>query len=777
MSQVAANTFVLAGVWLVWLVTGAGPALLLLRRSWRGQALFLAPVLGMTLLGLVGLFRLSVLLVPLAPRLDAALLGALSVLLCALTRRSWPGAWRRSRRSLALLVVPAAFAAAHAALFGKGGYQLLVGGQDQLQYCLNARYMLHVMHTGSADDVPVPRQDHYVHDLTTRLLPYLRAHRRGAEVVLASTAALTGLPPEEAFPVCVGAAGVALGLALVFVGRAGLRLRRRGIFVLQLALLGSACLAVCHVQGSLPNLLSLPQRLTCLALLALVLPAPSLRGTVLTALLVAGALAFYGDSAFPGLVLPGAALVAWNLWRSPTPKRVLACAGAVTVLAILLAPAGFTPLVKSTADNFRMLRNGVQAPAPGAAPAGPLWRSPFWPQAWPLLLGVTSYYDAGRANALLAQYLAARPSWGCVVCLGLGALGLLGLLLRRAPAARLFALALAIWGAGALVYAGTNDYLRFVRCGQYALPLALAGLAALAGGAPRRLRRAPALVGLGVLAAFAAVNLWTVERIYRYVRSHDTQSDAILLRLDGHSALWKELREELKPSERAPLLIAGFQETVRPFAIVCALPDHPHFLGASITRFWPLPDLGPRLTYPPEDRDSRLSGEQQQAARRLQGQSWSELTPELLGRSVQAVVAVGQGYPAEWGPWPDVVAPRVRRFRPVCDVVYKTQPGLTLAPGALGPLERDAGGPYRQLRRGGPVEPAGREAAGHVFRLVYEGQADDVKLRVGGQTYSGAPGAAGVELAAPVPGGGAAGLELLVARPVKVRRLGWDPAP
>ena len=53
-----------------WYFTGLGPTYLLLPASLRREGYLLAPLVGMGLLALVGLFEITVLLTPLVPRVN-----------------------------------------------------------------------------------------------------------------------------------------------------------------------------------------------------------------------------------------------------------------------------------------------------------------------------------------------------------------------------------------------------------------------------------------------------------------------------------------------------------------------------------------------------------------------------------------------------------------------------------------------------------------------------------------------------------------------------------
>jgi hypothetical protein len=704
------NLGLLAWTAAVW--TGCGYGFvrgMLPRRGWR-EAVLLAPLVGACLLGLLGFFEVAVLLVPLRPWLNAAALLVLSALLARYAGRKDRAAVGLKGRQLAwLCLTPAASLAAFAWLFHAQGFHLLVGSQDQIQYCENARHVLEVMHTGAEADVPVPRQDHLVSDFCTRFLPYLREYRRGAEVLLATTMALCRSGPQQAFPLTVAGGYFTLGLSLAYLGHRLLRLRLASCILLQLLLLGSAHLTLLHYQGSLAHLLALPLCLLALPATARALRAPSVGHRLLAGLLCGSLFTFYNEPVAVVLLLPLGAYVCWRAWASPRQRGRLALRlAAVLAVALAVSPLAVQATKTNTVSNLQKVRAGLTQPRPAAAePARPSpVRSPFWAQT-ANVLGLTSYFDTTRTNADLSRAYAV-PAWrGCAACALLWAAGLAGLLLRRRAEARLFALVLLAWAGGAFAFAHSQDQLRFWRSVQYTMPFALVGLVLLAETSSRRpvhlavtwpvqLSFGPVQVAVVLL---LAVNLFTVYRTARYTVARDAHTDAVLFRFEETAPEWVALRRHVAESSGgSPVLISGYKDTIRPHLLAVGTAPNPHFLGDSIAGFWPLPRIHqakvPEVEWPRVG--TRVSRQRFiEEYYRQQRPSWSELSASYLARSVVAVVPPGHGYPEEWRPWRDVYPPLVERGHPLCDLVHKDRHLVRLS--SAGDLQHDAQGPYRLL--------------------------------------------------------------------------------
>jgi hypothetical protein len=326
-----------------------------------------------------------------------------------------------------------------------------------------------------------------------------------------------------------------------------------------------------------------------------------------------------------------------------------------------------------------------------------------------------------------------------------------------------------------------QDGLRFVRSGQYALPYAVVGLVLLACGRRRTWpRRLLAWGASALLLGFVLINALTTYHTFNYLTEHDAVTDPIVIRFNQRTASWRALNEELQTSMKAPVLLAGFPDTVRPLMIACGIRNHPHFLGDSMS-FWGMNKLCTQEDLQPTPLsafNSRVSKWAYEAALKQRNEPWDVLMPRFLEQSVQAVVPVGHAFPAEWQPWKDIFPPRVVRFPGICDVVYKKERALALAEGMAGPLEQDEYGLYRLLQSGGPVLPQAGASDSYTLTLRYDGNLGVVKLHVGDAVYAAAP-APGpqAEVVAPVTWGDLSRVSLEVEGPVKLRSVAWEPGP
>jgi hypothetical protein len=775
--------------WLAAVWTGCGYGFvraMLPRRGWREAAL-LAPLVGYCLLGMLGLLEVAVLLVPFSPWLNAAALLTASCLLARYAGRPGRSAVGLKGRQLACLgLVPLAALVAFAWLFHAGGFHLLVGSQDQIQYCENARHVLGVMHTGSEADVPVPRADHLVSDFSTRNLPYLKDYRRGSEVVLASTMALCRTGPQQAFPLTVGGAAFALGLSLAYLGRRLLRLRVAGCVLLQLLLLGSAHLMLLHYQGSLALLLALPLCLLAVPVTMRALRSPLAGQRLLAGLLCGSLFSFYTEPVAGALLVPLGTYVCWRAWASRRRGRLALRLAAVLAVALAVSPLAARTVLANTVGNLKATQAELGQPRPAGGPS--VVRAPMWAQT-AVMLGVASYFDDTPVNVTLSQAYA-KPAWrGCAACALLWAVGLAGLL-RQRGAARLFGLVLLAWAAAAFTFAHTQDALRFWRAAQYAMPLALVGLVLLA-----KMPSAPAvwwrrcgswaLVWPARLAVvlLLAVNLFTVYRTARYTVARNAHTDPVLFRFDETAAEWVALRQRLAESPDAPVLISGYKDTIRPLLLAVGTSPSPHFLGDSIARFWPLP----KFHYQEGNAEewarfgTRISCEKflEESAKQRAG-PYEEIAASYLRRSVAALVPPGHGYPEEWRPWRDVYPPLVVRGHPFCDVVYRDRHAAGLS--SAGELQHDAAGPYRLLAPDAVLTLPG---AARPVRLLlrYEGAPSELEVSVEGGPAARAEatspdGLSQTSVQLP-PGAKVVRITVPAAerRPVKLRDLRLDEAP
>jgi hypothetical protein len=275
------------------------------------SACLLSPLIGYILVTAVGLVKVNVLLVPLQPVANLSVLIVLSAAACWLKRRQLRlslQAFLRQRGAF-LLIAPAFLAALNFSFaFQNSGLELLSGSEDELQYCSNAAHILLNQHFGTASDTPVPRIDHWVYDWVSRQQCYAWNYRKGAEVLLASTAGVTNLPTVLAFPALCGALTTIIVLVMGTVGSDCLHLGRKRTAVLQFGFVFLFYLAALHLQGSLANLCSL---LCFLAGAALLRPALSKTATfglaALCGVVCGGGALYYGEvfGAMMGLPVVG----------------------------------------------------------------------------------------------------------------------------------------------------------------------------------------------------------------------------------------------------------------------------------------------------------------------------------------------------------------------------------------------------------------------------------------------------------------------------------------
>jgi hypothetical protein len=721
----------------IWFVCGYGFVRAMLpRRSW-GEASLLAPLAGLCLLGFAGLLELGVLYVPLYPLANVVGLASGSLVLALWAGRR-PAVGVSGRELLLLLAVPLVVLVCFASLFRREGFHLLVGSQDQIQYCDNARHMLYVMHTDSPLDVPVARQDHYLADSNTRVLPYLKRYRRGAEINLATLMALTGCSAEAAFPLTVGASLLTLGLTLAFLGRCCLRLRWGACVVLQFVFLTSYHLILLHYQGSLAHLLGVPILLAVVGLAPRAFRSGAPGRLALTGLMAGSVLSFYSEPALVGLIVPFALLAGWRLWKDRRRARLALRFACLVVLIGSVSPTGVFSLVKNTTTNLQVLGQQLQAPGVAAQtgeqadPLSAFLQSPLWANMH-VLLGVSSYYDQSPVNHALASYARSRPWLGLLVPVVLWAVALLGLLRRRSAVARLFALILLAWVGSCVLFAHAGDFLRCCRSSQYALPYALVGIVVLSFGnsfgSKRSLRcLVPALgwSARAVLLVFVVANTWTAIRTFRYTVGHNASNDGIVFRVQPDRREWITLREQLCDSCDAPVLLAGYRDTIRPHLLANGIQPARHFVGASILSFWPLMSTTEKpASQPYSDLNTRLTEAQYHDHIARENQMWGNVVPGFLESSVQALVPRGHGYPTEWTRWSDVFPPRILTGHPYCDVVYKTEHAIELSP--VGERSCDERGPYRLLGERGFLSFQDTPAFVRLT-LRHEGNVGDVEL-------------------------------------------------
>src|SRR5262249_52558049 len=154
---------------------------------------------------------------------------------------------------------------------------------------------------------------------------------------------------------------------------------------------------------------------------------------------------------------------------------------------------------------------------------------------------------------------------------------------------------------------------------------------------------------------------------------------------------------------------------------------------------------------------------------------WPSLLPRLVERSVQAVVPTGHGFPEEWADDQDIYPPRRAHFENLCDILYRYEHALTLAPGMTGPLAHDSEGNYRSLIASGSILVRDHDGSPHLLSLQYDGDAGAVKVRVGERTHAGTQtGPDRAQILVRV-GPDESDLALTVDGAIKLRSITWTP--
>lgn len=731
-----------------WYLVGLGPTLALLPRIQRREAFLLAPVIGMCSLILMGFFEISILLTPIVPHFNFILLATISLICCFIIRRSSikENILYKPEKSFAWLLIPSlALLLIFAWLFHHSGFHLLVGSSDQLQYCLNAKQILEEMHTGSPNDLPIPRYDHFVYEMVTRIQPYLKTWRRGAEVMLATMTSLTRLTEGEAFPVTILSALITLGLTLSYLGRNFFKISTLACLVLQITFFSSFYLLLLHVQGSLAMILAMTPGLLALALLVQVVYTPSWRWIVLSAIVIAGYFCIYCEPSTINVILPSLLLIAWECYRSwssgfATLKRLTA----VYVLALIIAPYAFYVVILSFTGNFLVVfSNWITLLSTTSTTTVKAISLDSITHLWSLatvILGSNSYYDRSSINAAIAVFSSKAPWIGLVEFLAVGGFAILGYIKARKSLGFIYAIILIIWATVSPILALQQDYLRFARSIHYTLPFAMIGLVLLASqnnmsSSRKKIWVALTWIGRVFLIAFIFINLCTSIRTIYYLASHDVTNDPIILHFNERSPDWQNLKKELQTSARQniPVLFSGFTETIRPLAIASVIPDIRQVVGDSLSKLWQVYSLH-RSERDFSNYNVHLPDKQLVTIQQEEDTHWTKsMVPNLVKLSEQAIIPVGHGYPDEWISSKDVYPPLIKHFATICDVVYRKQFSIELANNMTSAVKKDNGGLFRILSTSGLIITHDHPTTAQQLTLKYDGPIDSVKLRVHNQ--------------------------------------------
>ena len=825
------NTGVFLYAFAAFYFSGLGISLILLPQPHKKYVFLLAPLIGISLLTLLGLFQIVILLVPYTPRANISVLLIVSLLICLVfCRRDIRSAWAKFKASAWLFIIPTLLIFVFSWMFHQEGLHLLVGSSDQLQYCENARQILEEMHTGSSLDVPVPRKEYYIAEAIKRQLPYLKVYRRGAELMLATTASITGLSYQASYSVMVLNALLTLGLIMGFIGQLFMKLSKFYTVILQLAFTSCFYFYLLNIQGSLALLLSIPVGLATLAFLSSISSQSTWRNLALTAIITAAYFSIYPEPALINVLFPSFVLLLWHAFKNKSSfYLILRNIAYLYLLVFMLAPTAFHNVFATAAANFKLLVP-LNSTMTGASYTS-LFQSfayDFSMQAWELtgaVLGLISYYDTGSFHNTMRDLFINHPIVGFMVFILMSICGLLGCVKTNNLFARLLCIPTVSWIAVAFVTAYKHDGLRFARSLHYLMPFTLVGMVLLAsryelwsknilsikrrGLLPiftrsqiravilqlRQQTLSKVFVSI-ILISFIFINIYTTFRTVRFVAKHNNRNDPVLLHFDERDLEWRLLKKDLRysASHHVPVLISGFKETVRPFAISIIIRDQMHILGKKLARFWNLYDPSePLLNNTLLSKDCKniyetiqkfgiaqlnampdifqpykqivfksldfyryiltfkLSNEYQewsmyntrlQSSKMLHFQHydnrpWYGVEAELISKSEQAVIPFDVDYPEEWLNNKDIFPPLIKNFPNVGKVIYRHQYVVTLPNRILAPLERDTKGAYRKLLASGSIIFHKKTTVPHIFTLNYDGKVGDIKLQVGDKCYTG----------------------------------------
>lgn len=813
--------------------SGLGISLILLPKQQQQQSFLLAPLISICFLTLVGLFQITVLLVPFTPRANISILLVISLCICiGFCRLDLRRAWAKFRLTLIWLwFLPVLLVFVFSWMFHDGGLHLLVGGSDQLQYCENARQILEEVHTGSSLDRPVARQDHFVYEMNTRILPYTKGYRRGAELMLATTTAITGLSYHAAFPVTVLNSLLSLCFVIGLIGRYFLRLSRQYALLLQLIFISGFYFLLIHVQGSLAVIMGIPTGLTTLAFLSRVTSKSTWQSLVLTGIMMATYFSIYAEPALINVMIPTVALLIWHLVKNkPSFFNVLRNISLIYLIVFTLAPVAVSNVFAHAAGNISLLTspyvNGASVSTTSILAIQQFF-SGFSMQTWEVagaILGFMSYYNVGSFHLIMKFLFIKHPVFALMGFMLFSSCGLLGFLKSKNMLGYLYSIPLVCWLLTSLVTAHQHDDYRFARSLHYAMPFAMIGIVLLVSQYRRfhqvsfnmtkrslsftKLRVNLWRVGWGsggathtafwkepikiavtiMLAIFIILNIYTTIRTVRFIASHNNDNDPILLRLNEENREWELLRKELQYSalHHAPVLISGFQETVRPFAISIIMRTQTHVLGKSILSFWKLydiPEPGMKPISPSASElwlryNTRLQEHELFNFQQHENQPWHEIEERLVNNSEQAVISLSNKYPVEWLATKDIFPSKIKHFSNICNVVYRHRYSVTLPDNMISSLKHDKNGAFRKLLSSGPVIVNGKVTTPHVLTLNYEGGVNDVKLLIGHKLYVGK--SAGfnryMTIVAVVDPKDKPSLSIDVLDIVKLRSISWEPA-
>jgi hypothetical protein len=727
---------------------GLGPVLFILEKRFTGNVMLLAPIFGIVFVGFLGLFRISVWLVPLRPIIDATGLLVVSLLLCLLAVR-WGGKIKKVEwKALCIKVlVPVLFIISFAALYRQEGFTLLSAAHDELNYCSNAQHMICNQHTGSSLDIPVARPDHYLYDFNPRDLCYNQFYRRGAEISLATVAVWTGLSTEEAFPVTVGVLLFSFFLLLGFAGAECLGFSSLRTLLLQTSFAVSFIYVfMLHLQGTLAQLCAVQMLLGSICLAALGLARQSGRWCFLSGILAGGVFFFYQEIAIVGLMIPLLIMMAYYLLTQPDERKKTLYNSLILLVGMLVfGNRMIYSSIFQVSGNSSVLLSGLLKTNSLSEAVHPF---EDWLQAIHVL-GFASYFDTSDVNGQIVQSFWRHPiavillEFIIVVCAGWGLLKALITTPRireKCLSGIGLASALLVFCITLILSYISQDHLRFSRSVQYCWPFIFIGLNLSTVLEKKRMSIVTTCgfsMSIVLLATLVFFNTWTSVRTFLFVSSHTQQTDPKIPRLNPRSPLWVSLRDELQPSSETPILISSFKTAHQPHRIAIGIAPLPHFPGASILSIWKLGFAAAQEKPTADALQNALIGLRSRLSTRASDEDiitqMVKLNDPLLPRkylaaSKQAIIPPEVSYPPEWEEWRDIFSPKRSHFHNIGDVVYKYDRSVSINSTKLGTLQRDQKGIFRELAGDVEMEVLDCRSNCTVLKVVYDGEPGELDI-------------------------------------------------
>ena len=674
----------------------------------------MAPVVGCILLTSAGLFRLTILGARLSPVLSLTILLCISSTLVFKYRKRLVNHLSRNRlkRLLPTLIPSLALFVFFAFLFHSSGFELLSASEDELQYTSNSKQMLFEQNTGSRNDIPAARVDHWTADVETRYLPYCNVFRRGAEILLASTMSVMSLKAELAFPLLVGCVISNLLLMLGFVGPQVFRLSVLKTLYLQIIFLALFYLVKLHLTGSLANLCSLSCLVGALALLPKALDdnsKPEL--SVLTGILIGGSILFYCDVFLFSIALPTLAILASYLYRKRANLVAIGNTLRNLIIGSLVAAAVANEGMESLVGTFRYNVDAlVQQQAHDE-----------WLTVFGNLLGFASFWEDSKINGQIQQLMIDNP-W-LIFSIGVVFYGFAILGFRKCGKN---GLGMLVALSGLLLIASVmmflHDSFRLQRCLGYSIPYMTIGLVLATTGDTTGWSR----VALACTVAFVSLNAASNIRTLSYLTKHNQFTDHIVQRINPDHVSWQMLKRELSSSGDVPVLLSEFKDDPKPHAIANVIEPIPNFQGPSTYAYTHRRATADVIL----SRDPTLSATtpRNQWHRLVPLPDWDKDIPRFIESSTLAVVPPNGGYPPEWKRSLDIYDPKRSRYRNICDVLYRKEKAARLEDSSVGALESDSVGLFRSLLKPAHVVVDDFRYRDFVLRIVYSGSPNDLAL-------------------------------------------------